>query len=129
MPKTQPISPDLRQRIGDDIAVGFGRNEIARRYNVSPALVSKIARERRLGFRNTWMVDTAVHARQVDLWAQREDRIAAILDEILSLPTTARADGEPTRRYRKLSYQLYNAMRHHNGQYGKKQTNGQKCKP
>lgn len=127
MPKTQPINPELRQRIGDDIAVGFGRNEIARRYKVSPALVSKIARERHLGFRNTWMVDTAVHARQVDLWAQREDRIAAILDEILSLPK--RADGEPTRRYRKLSYQLYNAMRHHNGQYGKRETNGQKYKP
>lgn len=127
MPKTQPIAPELRERIGDDIAVGFGRNEIARRYKVSPGLVSKIARERGLGFRNTWMVDTAIHARQVDLWAQREDRKEAILDEIFSLDTM-RQDGTPTRRYRKLSYQLYNTMRHHNGHYGKKETNGQRHK-
>jgi hypothetical protein len=128
MPKTAPIHPELRERIGDDIAVGFGRNEIARRYKVSPGLVSKIARERHLSFRNTWMVDTAIHARQVDLWAKREDRQNAILDEILST-TTSRQDGTPTRRYRKLSYQLYNTLRHHNGYYGKKETNGKRHKP
>ncbi|MHA6695631.1 hypothetical protein [Homoserinimonas sp. A520] len=75
MPKTEPISPELRQRIGDGIAVGHGsRNETAKRYGVSPGLVSKIARERGLGFRNAWMVGDAVHARQIDHWTARSQR-------------------------------------------------------
>lgn len=45
MPKNQPLNAELRVRIGDDISVGFGRNELAKRYGVSPGLVSKITRE------------------------------------------------------------------------------------
>lgn len=127
MPKrSKPLrTPDhLRQQIGDDIAVGFGRNEIARRHGVSPGLVSKIARERGLGFRNTWMVDTAVQARQVDLFKQRADKAEALWQEQLQLigsrvaadPLKARP-ARTTRREKKLSYAIYNLDRHHNGTY------------
>jgi len=117
MPRTVPISSVLRERIGDDIAVGHGRNEIARRYDVSPGLVSKIARERGLGFRNTWMVDVAVPARQIDLYAKRIERMDELLDEYLALPKTVRPDGKRTRREKRLSYAIYNLERHHNGTY------------
>ena len=117
MPKTQPISPELRQRIGDDISVGFGRNEIAKRYFVSPGLVSKIARERGLGFRNAWMVGDAVHARQIDLWAARVQREGELLDQYMALPTTIDRAGKRTRAEKRLSYALYNVNRHHNGTF------------
>lgn len=125
MPKrAKPLRiPDqLRNTIGDEIAVGFGRNDIARRHGVSPGLVSKIARERGLGFRNTWMVDTAVQARQIDLFKQRMDKAEA-LERELEQTITARANGNPanahktTKREKKLSYAIYNLDRHHNGVY------------
>jgi hypothetical protein len=50
MPKPLPLPRELRERIGDDISVGFGHNEIARRHGASAGVVSKIARERGLWF-------------------------------------------------------------------------------
>jgi hypothetical protein len=117
MPKPIPVPQDLRRRIGDEIAVGFGRNEIARRYGVSPGLVSKIARERGLAVRNAWMVGDAVHARQIDLWAARSQRKNELLDAYMALTTTMKPDGTPTRAEKRLSYALYNVDRHHNGTY------------
>ncbi|WP_309617704.1 hypothetical protein [Salinibacterium sp.] len=117
MPRTVPIDPKLREQIGDDIAVGFGRNDIARRHSVSPGLVSKIARERGLGFRNAWMAGDAVKARQIDLWAARAEREDELLNQYLALPTTTNRNGRPTREEQRLSYALYNVNRHHNGTY------------
>lgn len=119
--RSKPLrTPDhLRQQIGDEIAVGFGRNEIARRHGVSPGLVSKIARERGLAFRNTHMVDTAITARQIDLWKQRVQKAEALEAEqerLLASKDPLHAH-EPTRRERKLSYAIYNLDRHHNGTF------------
>lgn len=112
MPKPTPLPPQLRQQIGDDIAVGAGgRNELARRYGVSPGLVSKIARERGLWFENCTMTADATHAQQIDQWAKRADREDELLHKYLAL------DNTDTRKARKLSYALYNVSRHHNGQY------------
>jgi hypothetical protein len=117
MPKTTPTPPDLRKQIGDEIAVGFGRNDIAKRQSVSPGLVSKFARERGLGFRNAWMVGDAVKARQIDLWAARSHREEELLSEYMALPTAITASGRPTRQERRLTFALYNIGRHHNGIY------------
>lgn len=116
------IPDELRNTIGDEIAVGLGRNDIARRHGVSPGLVSKIARERGLGFRNTWMVDTAVQARQVDLFRQRIDKAEA-LERELEQTIAARTSSNParirkvTKREKQLTYAIYNLDRHHNGVY------------
>ncbi len=119
MPKrSKPLrtSDHLRQQIGDEIAVGFGRNEIARRHGVSPGLVSKIARERGLGFRETPRVSAAAHARQIRAWEAREDRLDELIAQYVATPL--RRDGRPTKMQRRLSYAIYNATRHHNGTYG-----------
>jgi hypothetical protein len=120
MPTTTPLAPELRQQIGDDIAAGFGRNEIARKYGVSPGVVTKICRERHLYFANDWMVGTAAHARQVDLFARRDARIAELeaqLEDLILSGKASRANGKDTRAYKRLTYALYNAKRHHNGSY------------
>ncbi|GAA3736310.1 hypothetical protein GCM10022239_10250 [Leifsonia bigeumensis] len=117
MPRTMPISQELRQRIGDDIFVGFGRNEIARRYKVSPGLVSKVARERGLSFKNTWKVGTAVRAPQIDQWVARVERQDELMEQYFHLPNPMRPNGEPSRAEKRLSYALYNVNRHHNGTY------------
>jgi hypothetical protein len=117
MPKPEPISPRLRQEIADEIISGAGRNELARRYGVSPGLVSKVARERGLWFDRCVNTATATHARQVDQWSVRVDREAELFDEHLALERMHRPDGKETRKAKRLSYALYNINRHHNGTY------------
>jgi len=109
MPKTQPISPELRQRIGDDIAVGGGRNEIARRYDVSPGLVSKIARERLLEFPAVRMTAQATECRRIDQAAWRLNREQQLLNEQLAALTDNRQ-----RRVAKIEKQLIDLDRFHN---------------
>lgn len=116
------IPDQLRNQIGDEIAVGFGRNDIARRHGVSPGLVSKIARERGLGFRNAWMVDTAVHARQIDLWKQRVEKAEELdRDHFAIIKSLASRNPEKahktSRREKKITYAIYDLDRHHNGVY------------
>lgn len=116
------IPDQLRNEIGDEIAVGFGRNDIARRHGVSPGLVSKIARERGLCFRNAWMVDTAAHARQIDLWKLRVEKAEELEREhfaIIKARTAGHPEKEPktTRREKKITYAIYDLDRHHNGVY------------
>lgn len=109
MPKTQPISPELRQRIGDEIAVGAGRNEIARRYNVSPGLVSRIARERGQEFAAARMTAQATECRRIDQVAWRLDREQQLLNEQLAALTENRQ-----RRVAKIEKQLIDIDRFHN---------------
>ncbi|TFC20067.1 hypothetical protein E3O19_01465 [Cryobacterium algoritolerans] len=117
MPTTTPLSPEVRVSIGDHIAMKWGRNEIARHFNVSPGVVSKIARERGLGFENTLMTADATRCHQIDMWAQRVDREQELFERYAALPGTSKADGTPTKREKRLSYALYNVTRHHNGVY------------
>ncbi len=117
MPQTNPIDQELRRRIGDDIAVGHGRNEIARRYRVSPGLVSKIAGERKLWFAKCTQTAPAVQARQIDAWAARIDREAELEAKLDQLARPYNHDGTPTRQHKKLTYALYNLNRHNNGRY------------
>jgi transposase-like protein len=113
MPKPTPLGTSLRNLIGNEIAMGTGRNELARKHGVSPGIVSKIARERGLGFRNVNMTALATHARQVDQWAARMDREDELLDQYLALTDTQHG----TRAETRLIYALYDVRRHHNGTY------------
>jgi hypothetical protein len=99
MPKTTPLDPETRRRLAGHIGVGVGRNEIARLFGVSPALVSKIARENGLAFENN-NTAIATRARQIDLWAARIERVDQLEREYLALQRTTKADGTPTRRER-----------------------------
>jgi hypothetical protein len=54
-----------------------GRNETARKLDVSTGVVSKFARENYLGFSNVQTVK-ATHAQQVDQWAARVKKSEAI---------------------------------------------------
>ena len=98
------------------IGVGVGRIEIARRFGVSPGLVSKIARVNGLAFENT-NAATATHAGQIDLWAARIERVDQSEREYLTLERTTKPDDIRTRRERCLSDAFYNAEKHHNGTY------------
>jgi hypothetical protein len=88
MPKTTPVSTELRRRINCEIEMGFGRNELARRHDVSPGLVSKIARESGLFFEKSVNTAPATRAHQIDMWAARVDRENEIMQEYLALPST-----------------------------------------
>jgi hypothetical protein len=116
MPKPVPLDPDLRRRIGDDIAMHVaGRNELARRYGVSPGVVSKIARERGLYFENDWQTTTATECRRVDQELRRLEREEELETELLELrPAFRLRDGRETKARRRLSYALYDVNRHHN---------------
>jgi hypothetical protein len=111
MPKTQPISPELRQRIGDEIAVGGGRNEFSRRCNVSPGLVSKVARELRLKFPAARTTTQATECRRIDMAAWRLAREQQLLNEQLAALTENRQ-----RRVAKVEKQLIDLDRFHNRQ-------------
>jgi hypothetical protein len=119
MPKPIPLDPDLRRRIGDDIAMRVaGRNELARRYGVSPGLVSKIARERGLYFEGDWQTTTATECRRADAEAWRLEREHEILTAMMSRePTLRYRDGRETRASRRegrrLDRALYDLRRHH----------------
>lgn len=119
MPKPVPLDPDLRRSIGDDIAMRVAcRNELARRYGVSPGVVSKVARERGLYFEGDWQTTTATEAHRADAELARLDREEAIWAAIMNRqPTYRYRDGRETRASRKegrrLNRALYDLRRHH----------------
>jgi transposase-like protein len=113
-----PLPAERRRAIADDIRAGMGRNEIARKHQVSPSTVTGIARDEQLHFENDWMTLTAVRCQQADAQAARAEREDRIIRDLLALPQTSRArDGRETKAYRRISYALYNVNRHHDRQH------------
>ncbi len=91
----RPLDPELRKQIGDDLVDGMSRKAAAKKYGVSQATTSKIAKERGLAAAQPPELSLASKVFMAGVKQRREELKEALLNDVDRL--RARAWSEYTR--------------------------------